>query len=57
VPRLRDLLAAAGVSSVFPLGECERAYPGSPHDGMRALSELVNWTGSGAGGGFEWAAR
>jgi len=54
IPRLRDLLAAAGVSNVFPLGECERGYPGIPHDGMRTLSELVNWTSSGAGGGIEW---
>jgi hypothetical protein len=48
VARLRDPLAAAGVSNIFPLGECERAYPGMPHDGMRVLSELVSWTNSGA---------
>ena len=48
VPRLRDGLAAAGVSNLFPLGECERTYPGMPHDGMRVLSELVNWASSGA---------
>jgi hypothetical protein len=47
LPRLRDALAAAGVSAVFPLGECERAYPGMPHDGMRVLSELVSWASSG----------
>jgi Acyl-CoA reductase (LuxC) len=41
---LRDLLAAAGVSNILPLGECERAYPGMPHDGMRVLGELVHWT-------------
>jgi hypothetical protein len=44
---MRDLLAAAGVSSIFPLGESERAWPGMPHDGMRVLSELVSWTSSG----------
>ena len=44
---MRDLLAAAGVSGVFPLGESERAWPGMPHDGMRILSELVSWTSSG----------
>lgn len=41
---LLDELAARGVSNVFPLGECERSYAGMPHDGMRVLSELVNWT-------------
>jgi hypothetical protein len=41
---LRDAIAAAGVSNIMPLGECERAYAGMPHDGMRVLSELVNWT-------------
>lgn len=40
---LRDELAARGVSNVLPLGDCERAYPGMPHDGMRVLSELVSW--------------
>jgi Acyl-CoA reductase (LuxC) len=40
---LRDELAARGVSNVLPLGEGERAYAGMPHDGMRVLSELVNW--------------
>jgi hypothetical protein len=43
---LRDVLAAAGVSNVFPLGESERTYPGIPHDGMRVLSELVSWASS-----------
>lgn len=42
----RDAIAAAGVSSIFPLGQCERTYAGMPHDGMRILSELVNWTNS-----------
>jgi hypothetical protein len=41
---LRDSIAATGVTSVLPLGECERAYAGMPHDGMRVLSELVSWT-------------
>jgi hypothetical protein len=41
---LRDAIASAGVSNIMPLGECERAYAGIPHDGMRVLSELVNWT-------------
>jgi hypothetical protein len=41
---LRDEIAARGVSNIFPLGECERAYAGMPHDGMRVLSELVSWT-------------
>ena len=54
VARLRDALAAAGVSNVLPLGEVERSYPGIPHDGMRVLSELVAWTSSGA---FEDAGR
>jgi hypothetical protein len=41
---LLDEIAARGVSNVLPLGECERAYAGMPHDGMRILSELVSWT-------------
>lgn len=41
---LRDEIAARGVTDIFPLGECERAYAGKSHDGMRVLSELVNWT-------------
>ncbi len=45
--RLRDPIAAAGVSNIFGLGECERTYAGMPHDGMRVLSELVNWTTAG----------
>ncbi|HZH13071.1 MAG TPA: acyl-CoA reductase [Archangium sp.] len=40
----RDALAAAGVSNILPLGECERAHAGMPHDGMRVMSELVEWT-------------
>jgi hypothetical protein len=42
--RIRDRLACAGVSNIMPLGECDRAYAGIPHDGLRSLSELVNWT-------------
>jgi len=41
---LRDDLAARGVSTIAPLGATERMFPGMPHDGMRVLSELVNWT-------------
>jgi Acyl-CoA reductase (LuxC) len=40
---LRDEIASRGVSDILPLGECERVYAGMPHDGMRVLSELVNW--------------
>jgi Acyl-CoA reductase (LuxC) len=40
---VRDEAAARGVSNIFPLGEVELAYAGMPHDGMRILSELVNW--------------
>jgi hypothetical protein len=43
---LRDRILARGVSSVFPLGQCERVYAGMPHDGMRVLSELVDWKNS-----------
>jgi Acyl-CoA reductase (LuxC) len=41
---LRDAVAARGVSSVVPLGHAERAFAGMPHDGMRVLSDLVEWT-------------
>jgi hypothetical protein len=41
---LRDAIAVAGVSNIFPLGEHELAYAGMPHDGMKVLSELVDWT-------------
>ncbi len=40
---LRDRIAARGVSNILPLGQCERAYAGMPHDGMVVLSELVDW--------------
>jgi hypothetical protein len=41
---LRDAVAARGVSNIVPLGHAERAFAGMPHDGMRVLSELVEWT-------------
>lgn len=41
---LRDLVAARGVSNIVPLGHAERAFAGMPHDGMRVLSDLVEWT-------------
>jgi hypothetical protein len=40
---LKDRIMARGVSNLFPLGQCERVYAGMPHDGMRVLSELVDW--------------
>jgi hypothetical protein len=40
---LRDRITTRGVSGVLPLGQCERIYAGMPHDGMRVLSELVDW--------------
>jgi hypothetical protein len=40
---LRDRILARGVSNVLPLGECGKAYPGMPHDGVLALNELVDW--------------
>jgi hypothetical protein len=40
---LRDAIAARGVSSIYPLGQCERVFPGFPQDGMFVLSELVDW--------------
>ena len=41
---LRDFVAARGVSNIVPLGHAERAFAGMPHDGMRVLSDLVEWT-------------
>jgi len=41
---LRDPVAARGVSNIVPLGHAERAFAGMPHDGMRVLSDLVEWT-------------
>ena len=43
---LRDLISAHGVSNVFPLGQCERLYPGMPHDGIAVLNQLVDWKNS-----------
>lgn len=40
---LRDAILARGVSNVLPLGQCERMFPGMPHDGMMVLGELVDW--------------
>jgi hypothetical protein len=40
---LLDAIAARGVSSIYPLGQCERVFPGFPQDGMFVLSELVDW--------------
>jgi len=40
---LRDAIATRGVSSIYPLGQCERVFPGFPQDGMFVLSELVDW--------------
>jgi hypothetical protein len=41
---LRDAVAARGVSNVVPLGHAERAFASMPHDGMRVLADLVEWT-------------
>jgi len=41
---LRDAVAARGVSNVVPLGHAERGFAGMPHDGMRVLADLVEWT-------------
>ncbi len=41
--RLRDFIAARGVSNILPLGQCERIFPAAPHDGMIVLAELVDW--------------
>src|SRR4029453_5622625 len=46
---LRDAVAARGVSNVVSLGHAERAFAGMPHDGMRVLSDLVEWTNGWAG--------
>jgi hypothetical protein len=41
---LRDDICGRGVTSVIPLGEADTLFAGSPHDGMRPLSELVSWS-------------
>jgi len=40
---LCDRMVVRGVTSVFPLGSCERIYAGMAHDGMKVLAELVDW--------------
>jgi hypothetical protein len=40
---LRTRIAARGVSNVLPLGHSGSGFAGQPHDGMRVLSELVDW--------------
>lgn len=40
---LRNLVAAHGVSSILPLGQCENFFTGGPHDGMMVLQQLVDW--------------
>lgn len=40
---LLDAIAARGVSSIFPLGQCERVFAGMPQDGMLVLNQLVDW--------------
>ena len=40
---LKDRILARGVSSVFPLGQCEKVFAGMPHDGMMILNQLVDW--------------
>ena len=41
---LRDGICGRGVTSAIPLGEVDTIFLGAPHDGMRALSELVSWS-------------
>ncbi|MCB1741092.1 MAG: hypothetical protein KDK91_12030 [Gammaproteobacteria bacterium] len=41
--QVRDWMGCMGVSNIRALGAAERSYAGMPHDGMRVLSELVNW--------------
>lgn len=41
---LRDEICGRGVTSALPLGEADTNFLGAPHDGMRALSELVSWS-------------
>jgi hypothetical protein len=41
---LRDGICGRGVTSAIPLGEADTNFLGAPHDGMRALSELVSWS-------------
>jgi hypothetical protein len=41
--QLKDRILARGVSSVLPLGQCEKVFAGIPHDGMMILNQLVDW--------------
>jgi hypothetical protein len=41
--KMRDYIAAKGVSHIPPLGDAEKIFPGMPHDGIIALSHLVEW--------------
>jgi len=41
--RLEDPRLLRG-QNIVPLGHAERAFAGMPHDGMRVLSDLVEWT-------------
>jgi Acyl-CoA reductase (LuxC) len=41
---LRDEICGRGVTSVISLGDADTLFAGSPHDGMRPLSELVSWS-------------
>ena len=40
---MKDRILAHGVSSVLPLGQCEKVFAGMPHDGMMILNQLVDW--------------
>jgi len=40
---MKDRILARGVSSVLPLGQCEKVFAGMPHDGMMILNQLVDW--------------
>ena len=40
---IRDVVAARGVSSILPLGQCNSIFAGMPHDGMVVLNQLVDW--------------
>ncbi len=41
---LRDQVCGRGVTAALPLGEADTLFTGSPHDGMRPLSELASWS-------------
>jgi len=40
---LCDRVLATGVSTCYPLGMCDRMSSAAAHDGMKVLSELVDW--------------